>query len=219
MPIEVSAPAPRAAPVIVLADTSGSMSVDGKIDVLNDSINRMLRAFRQLDLPGCEIVLSVISFGGDARVHIPPTPVDQAEWKPLAATGRTPLGAAFDVARQMLEDPDAVPSRSYKPNLVLVSDGIPTDEWQSPLKALDESTQGSRALRFAVGIGAEAKHDVLRQFAGVEGQVVPVEDVELLTEFFRYVTMTVTQAAQRPVQSQAELPTFESRRPNEIIEF
>lgn len=129
------------------------------------------------------------------------------------------MGAAFDLARQILEDPDVIPARSYKPNLVLVSDGIPTDEWQPHLRALGESSQGARALRFAVGVGAEAKHDILQQFATKKGQVVPVEDVELLTEFFRYVTNTVTQAAQRPVQSQAELPTFESRSANGILEF
>ena len=35
MPIDVTAPSPRLLPVILLVDTSGSMGVDGKIDVLN----------------------------------------------------------------------------------------------------------------------------------------------------------------------------------------
>jgi hypothetical protein len=56
-------------------------------------------------------------------------------------------------------------------------------------------------------------------FAGPEGEVVPVERVELLTEFFRYVTLTVTSAATRPVKSQTELPTFKDFPTNEIIEF
>ena len=61
--------------------------------------------------------------------------------------------------------------------------------------------------------------DVLTDFAGKDGEVVPAERVELLTEFFRYVTLTVTRAGTRTVKSQTELPTFKNFSTNEIIEF
>ena len=63
MPIEVTAPTPRPMLVVVLADTSGSMAVDGKITVLNDAVSRMVDAFSQLQVPGCELIISAISFG------------------------------------------------------------------------------------------------------------------------------------------------------------
>lgn len=219
MPIEVSAPEPRPMLVVVLADTSGSMGVDGKITVLNDAVSRMVDAFKQLHVPGCEIVLSVVAFGGSASVHLAPTAVREVQWSPLGAAGGTPMGAAFDLASRLLADESVVPPRSFRPNLVLVSDGIPTDEWESPLRALDAIEHAKRALRFAVGIGADARGEVLKRFAGDVGEVVPVERVELLTEFFRYVTYTVTRAAQRPVRSQAELPTFKNYPSNDVVEF
>lgn len=220
MPIEIEDIEPRRMPVVVLADTSGSMTSDGKIDVLNDAIRRMVDAFRQIDLPDCELALSVVSFGGEeAHLHLPMTPVAQIEWEPLTAAGRTPMGKAFDRARSLLEDADVVPPRSYRPNLVLVSDGIPTDDWKAPLKILDETEQARRALRFAVGIGADMKVDVLRAFAGDVGEVVPVEDVEMLIEFFKFVTYAVTATIKQPVQSQAELPTFKEFPTNDLIEF
>jgi hypothetical protein len=57
--------------------------------------------------------------------------------------------------------------------------------------------------------------DVLKDFAGKDGEVVPAERVELLTEFFRFVTFTVT----RTVKSQTELPTFKNFSTDEMIEF
>ena len=37
----------RALPVIILADTSGSMSVDGKIAALNEAIKNMVSTFKK----------------------------------------------------------------------------------------------------------------------------------------------------------------------------
>ena len=219
MPIEVIKPEPRLLPVLLLVDTSGSMSVDGKIDVLNDAISRMIAAFQKLTMPGCEVALTVISFGGVAAVHLNSTLISEVSWRPLGAAGQTPMGDAFRLASQILNDESATPTRSFKPNIILVSDGLPTDDWREPLKELGSSEHGKRAFRFAVGIGSDARMDVLTDFAGKDGEVVPAERVELLTEFFRYVTLTVTRAGTRTVKSQTELPTFKNFSTNEIIEF
>lgn len=219
MPIEVSIPEPRPMLVIVLADSSGSMGVDGKITVLNDAVRRMVAVFKQVRVPGCQIVMSVVAFGGSAYVHLPPTHVHSVLWAPLTAGGPTPMGAAFSLASQILDDNAVLPPRSIRPNLVLVSDGIPTDDWESPLEELNGREHAKRALRFAVGIGADARSDVLKSFAGDLGEVVPVERIELLTEFFRYVTYSVTQSAQRPMRSQSDLPTFKDYPTDEAVEF
>jgi uncharacterized protein YegL len=210
MPIDFDHEVPRALPVLILADTSGSMSVDGKIGVLNESISRMITEFQGLELPGAEVNVGVIAFGADeARVHLPLSPVDGMVWQPLTAAGSTPMGGAFRLATELLDDPTQIPGRSYQPNLVLVSDGIPTDRWEAPLEALNSAERAGRALRFAIGIGADQKVDVLKRFAGSEGEVVPADRVELLTEFFRYVTFTVSRSATSASRSQADLPRFD----------
>jgi uncharacterized protein YegL len=219
MPIQVNAPEPRLMPVILLLDTSGSMGVDGKIATLNDAVSRMINAFKQVEIPGCQTVISVVSFGGTAKIHIPATPVSLIDWKPLGAAGNTPMGAAFQLVGKILQDPTVVPERSFRTNLVLVSDGIPTDDWEKHLSDLDESSHGKQAMRFAVGVGADVRLDILKSFAGKEGEVVPVDRVELLTEFFKYVTYTVTQVAKKRPKSQTELPTFKDFRSKEHFEF
>ena len=219
MPIDVTTPLPRLVPVLLLVDTSGSMAADGKIDVLNDAVIRMIAVFKKMSMPGWEYSLSVISFGGIAKVHLPPTVIETVVWSPLGAVGSTPMGEAFSLATQLLNDETAIPMRSFKPQIILVSDGIPTDDYKEPLKELGESKHGKRSFRFAVGIGADARLEVLKEFAGKEGEVVPVERVELLTEFFKYVTLAVTKSVVRPVKSQTELPTFKDFSTSEIIEF
>lgn len=59
---------PRPLPVVVLADVSGSMSVDGKIQALNQSLREMLGAFVSVDELRADLQVCVIAFGGTARV-------------------------------------------------------------------------------------------------------------------------------------------------------
>src|SRR5580692_3339924 len=71
----------RPLPVIVLADVSGSMSEDGKIQSLNQAVREMLEAFRDEDDLRAEIHVAVITFGNrQARVHLPFEPASATSW-------------------------------------------------------------------------------------------------------------------------------------------
>lgn len=99
MPIDVTAPLPRLLPVLLLVDASGSMAADGKIDVLNDAVGRMIAVFKKMSMPGCEISLSVISFGGVAKVHLAPTSIQEVVWSSLVPLGRHQWGRHFLLRR------------------------------------------------------------------------------------------------------------------------
>lgn len=187
-------PTARPMPVIVLADVSGSMVANGKIDVLNSAISEMIAAFTEEDDSRAEIHVSVIAFGGpSAAVHTPLCPAHDMKWEPLTAAGKTPLGRAFELARTMLEDRDAISSRAYRPTLVLVSDGVPTDNWRQPLEELLKSERASKAMRFALGIGDDADHETLKAFLScAEGRVFEAHEARQIKNFFRWVTMSVT---------------------------
>ena len=103
------------------------------------------------------------------------------------------MGAAFELARQMIEDREIIPSRAYQPTLVLVSDGIPTDDWQEPLERLLQSERASKAMRCAMSIGADADNESLNAFvSNEEGRVFQAHEVRQIKNFFRWVTMSVT---------------------------
>ena len=183
----------RPLPVILLADVSGSMAVDGKIDALNGAVAEMQAAFAEEEDERAEIHLAVVTFGGTAALHAPLTPANAVRWTPMRANGRTPLGAALDIATNLIEDRDRVPSRAYRPTIVLVSDGLPNDEWERPLQRLLTSERAAKAERFALGIGADADHDMLRRFLNnPEGRVCEAHEGREIRKFFRWVTMSVT---------------------------
>lgn len=185
----------RPLPVLLLADVSGSMSTNGKIDVLNDAVQEMLESFGGEDDSRAEIHVSVVTFGKHgAQVHQPLVPAAKVQWARMTAAGGTPMGAAFDAATNMIEDRAQVPSRAYRPTIILVSDGQPTDEWQAPLKRLLGAERASRAARFAMGIGDDADEAMLSAFlATPEARVYRAHEARQIKQFFRWVTMSVTQ--------------------------
>jgi uncharacterized protein YegL len=186
--------APRPFPVIVLADTSGSMAENGKIDALNASLKSMVETFAKESRLRAEIQVGLIIFGGKAQMQLPLVAAHSVTGlTELLAEGATPMGAAFDLARQLLEDKHSIPSRSYRPVLILLSDGQPTDEWEAPFKALCESERAQKATRIAMAIGADADEDMLRDFANDnEAPIFKAHNARDIHRFFRAVTMSVT---------------------------
>ena len=74
---------PRPLPVIVLADISGSMSENGKIDSLNHSLKEMIKSFATEAQDRAEIQVAVITFGSaGAKIHSELTSASKATWSP-----------------------------------------------------------------------------------------------------------------------------------------
>ncbi|WP_314018262.1 vWA domain-containing protein [Stutzerimonas degradans] len=196
----------RPLPVIVLADTSGSMSGDGKIEALNRGLQEMIVSFAKESRLRAEIQVSVITFGGSrAEVNLPLTPAHQLQsFTPLVAEGMTPLGGALSLASQMIEDKDCIPSRAYKPVIVLVSDGYPNDDWQGPFARLVNGERSSKATRVAMAIGADADEAMLGDFANdPEAPLFRAENARDIHRFFRAVTMSVSARSQSATPNQA----------------
>jgi uncharacterized protein YegL len=185
----------RPLPVFLLLDASGSMAEDSKIEALNRAVGEMLATFATEPDIRASIQIGAIAFGGDVRVHLPLLPAEEAKgnWRPLVAKGNTPLGGTLTQLQKMLEDKLLNPSRSYRPTLVLVSDGQPNDEWQLPLKQLLESARASKAARMAMAIGADADVQMLQSFLNSpESKVFQAHQARDIHKFFKWVTMSVT---------------------------
>lgn len=120
-------------PVCLLLDVSSSMSGE-KIDSLNKAVRQMMDTFSQEEKLETEILVSVITFGNEARLQIPFAKASDIQWADLKVNGNTPMGDALKMAKEMIEDKETTPSRAYRPTIVLVSDGQPTDSWERPLE-------------------------------------------------------------------------------------
>ena len=127
-------------------------------------------------------------------LHQPLLPAAQIRWDRVTAGGNTPMGSAFDLVVKMVEDHEWIPSRAYRPTVVLVSDGQPTDEWREPLQRMLASDRAAKASRFALGIGDDADPAMLAEFlADPAARVYSANEARQIKNFFRWVTMSVTQ--------------------------
>lgn len=191
----------RPLPVIVLADTSGSMSENGKIQALNTALADMTQSFAQDEDGRAEIHVAIITFGGTAKVHQALTPAAAMQLQPLVATGKTPMGDAFDLARELIEDRQKVPGRAYSPVIILASDAQPNDgtKWEEALDRLLTSDRAKKAQRFAVGIGAGVDATALKRFvADPSVKIYGAADAAEIAKFFRWITMSTVSRSRRP---------------------
>ena len=190
---EFTAAAARPLPVILLADVSGSMAAEGKIAALNQSVREMLSAFSSSDDLRAEIHVAIITFGGEARVHTPLQPASAVKWTDMAPDGGTPMGQAMTLAADLVEDRDKIPGRAYRPTVVLISDGQPTDSWEAGLDRIAKQGRAQKADRMALAIGGDADIEMMRRFlADEKKQVFVAADARRIKDFFQFVTMSVT---------------------------
>ena len=189
-PTKFTAPTAKPLPVVLLLDVSGSMH-GAKIQNLNEAVADMLETFRDNENGETEIHVAIITFGAEVRLHQPLASVCDITWHDMSASGGTPLGTALKMAKAMIEDKNVVPSRAYRPAVVLVSDGQPTDSWEQPLDDFIKEGRSSKCDRMAMAIGA-ADESVLGKF--IEGTKAPLfyaENAKQLRECFKFVTMSV----------------------------
>ncbi|UBX53395.1 VWA domain-containing protein [Acinetobacter pseudolwoffii] len=179
-------------PVILLLDVSGSMGGES-IKQLNIAVKEMISDFASAEKNEVEILVSIITFGSEVLLHTPYTSAKDIDWKDLTVSGSTPMGTAFSMAKAMIEDKETTPSRAYRPTIVLVSDGEPTDSWEQPLRALVNDGRSNKCDRMAMAIGGAASNSVLNEFiSGTENKVFTAADASQIQEFFKFVTMSVT---------------------------
>ena len=185
---------PRILPVVLLLDTSGSMEQDGKIETLNQAVNEMIKSFKGLDSTNAQIAIAIYTFGGSANQYLPLCKPSECGQVNLEADGMTPLGAALNMAKTLIEDKTEIDSRSYRPIVVLVSDGMPNDDWEVAFNNFKNDGRTSKCCRMAMGIGvldATPEYQMLCEFVSNEEKVFTPKDTREIMKFFNYVTMSV----------------------------
>ena len=185
-------PTAKPLPVCLLLDVSSSMS-GAKIDSLNQAVSEMLESFAAEEKMETELLVSVITFGNQVELSVPFTKASEIQWKNLPAGGMTPMGTALEMAKAMIEDKDTTPSRAYRPTIVLITDGQPTDKWEQPLENFTSKGRSSKCDRMAMVIGHNTDDSVLRRFVeGTKHDIFRVENAKELHAFFQHVTMSIT---------------------------
>ena len=215
----------RYMPVVLLLDVSGSMDGD-KIDNLYDATVKMIETFTDEGKKEIPYKIAIITFGASVEYHTPYTDATKnfaQNLKPFVADGMTPLGTALRMAKDIIEDKDETPKRWYRPAVVLVSDGMPTDSYQGPLQDFISNGRTARCQRLSMGIGSDPRfidYNVLRNFAGEDSEKITgtdklcfkAEDAADIVKVFKLISSSISQTASSNKNSFPNVPPPSSKK-------
>ena len=199
----------RMCPVIFLVDTSGSMA-GAPIGAVNSAIEGVLPELCAMndENADAEIKTAIMSFSGGADWVTGDKLVSpqNVAWNGMDAMGPTEMGAAFRELDKKLSIETGFMRRasgSVAPVLFLLSDGAPTDDYQSALAKLRENNWYKVAVRVAIGYG-EADDNILAEFTGNRETVLHTNSPEDLKKMIRFVSITSSMVASRKVAVNAD---------------
>ena len=178
-------PDPRC-PCVLLLDTSGSMK-GAPIAALNEGLIAFQKDIKVDELAQRRTEIALVTFGnGGVQIFNPATCemesaalgavynrpfVTAGEFRPpvLVAGEYTPMGQAIHVGLNMLRERKQQYRDNgiayYRPWMFLVSDGLPTDEWQRAAARAHSEAQDDRLVLFVVAVPPEANMEILTQIA------------------------------------------------------
>lgn len=186
---------PRTLPIVMLLDTSGSMMEDCKIDELTNSVNEMVNKMKELDDPKASVSLAIFTFGGNPKEFLKLTPIQNVPCLSFEAAGNTPLGGCLKLAKEMIENKDIITSRTYRPVVLLVSDGMPNDDWAPAFIDFKTNGRSSKCYCLSMGIGKDlpqASLDFLQKFSSANEPVFVAKEAKDIHKFFSLVSISVT---------------------------
>ena len=195
---------------IWMADCSGSMDVDGKIQSLNTAIKEAIPNMQAVadENPNAQVLVRAVKFSSGAQWHVSqPTEVADFRWDDLTAEGVTDMGKALLMVAEQLRIPPMT-ERALPPVLVLISDGQPTDDYAGGLKALMDQPWGRKAVRIAIAIGEDADTEVLQKFIGnPELKPLQANNPEALVKYIKWVSTAVLKSASAPSSQTSDSAT------------
>src|SRR5260221_5423190 len=137
---------------IWICDCSGSMSVEGKIETLNQAIREAIPHMRDVadENPNAEIQVRVLTFSDGAQWHVSNAePIASFKWTDLRADGVTDMGRALTMLADQLKIPPMT-DRALPPVLVLISDGQPTDDFDTGDRKSTRLNSSHTVISYAV---------------------------------------------------------------------
>ncbi len=201
----------RRLPVYLLLDTSGSMSGE-PIEAVKNGVQIMISSLRQNPQAIETAFISVITFDSVAQQIIPLTDLASFQMVDIKASGVTALGDGLKLIASKIDSEVAKTTTEqkgdWKPLVFIMTDGIPTDNWQVGLAEFKKRKTG---FTVACAAGSGVDTSILKQ---ITENVVSLDTADSATigKFFLWVTASIgvsstkVEEAGKEVQGLNELP-------------
>lgn len=196
----------RRLPVYLVLDVSGSMSGE-PIESVKNAVDGLVSTLRQ-DPQSLETVyLSVITFSDDASQLVPLTELPSFQTPALSPSGQTSFGRALKLLSQRIR---AEVTKStfeqkgdWKPMVVLMTDGQPTDNLSDIEEGLREFQSVKTGIVIACGAGSSADTTFLKKISETV-VTLATTDSRSITAFFKWVSDSIAIGSQRIEQGQGD---------------
>jgi uncharacterized protein YegL len=188
---------------LLLVDTSSSMRGE-PIRQLNEGV-RFFREDLMADTKArIGVDVAVVGFG-PVQVLQDFATADQFTPPVLPADGDTPMGAAILRALDLVAERKAAYKASgihyHRPWIFLITDGGPTDAWQTAASAVKQAEEARQVMFFAVGVEG-ANFDILKQIAVREP--VKLKGLNFRT-LFQWLSSSMKKVSQSQVGTEVKL--------------
>jgi uncharacterized protein YegL len=157
MPLDIEFaknPEPRC-PVVLLLDTSGSMSGD-RIDELNAGLAIFKQEVQRDTTASLRVEVAIITFDSYVNLIQDFVTIDNFYPPQLTTTGMTAMGQGIELALNEVENRKAIYKSNgiqyYQPWVLLITDGGPSDSWQSAAQRVSQATANGKISFYAVGV-------------------------------------------------------------------
>lgn len=187
----------RTMTLFFMIDTSGSMK-GSKIGTVNDAIDNILPIINDISSsnPDAEIRVAALEFSSGTRwLYDEPKLASDFKWRDVEASGLTSLGEACVELNNKLSRNGFMKtaSGSFAPAIILLSDGGPTDDYDSGLNKLKSNNWFKAAIKIAIAIGDGADLAVLEKFTGTNEAIFEVKTIDALKQIIRLAAVTSSQ--------------------------
>lgn len=198
-------PEPRC-PCVLLLDVSGSMS-GAPIDALNAGLQTFQEELLIDELAMKRVEVSIITFGHTVTVVEDFQSAESFYPTPLSPMGATPMGEAIRTAIDRIAYRKSNYRQNgiayYRPWIFLITDGAPTDEWQSASMAVQEGEANKNFAFFAIGV-KDANFKTLTKISVRE----PLKlDGLKFQELFRWLSSSLRSVSQSTPGETVPLPS------------
>lgn len=190
--------------IFFMVDISDSMR-GNKIIAVNNASRNVIPIIEDISnsIPGfadAEIKIVVMTFSDDVTwIYPEPRNPQDFIWKDLEAGGQRALGkACLELSVRLSRNKDRggyiYSSLLGPPVIILLSNGVPTDDFEGGLRTLKQNNWFKSAIKVAIAIGDDADKNILAQFTGNREGVFIIHNIDALEQIFRAIALSSGEA-------------------------